>query len=298
MIGCMAPLPLLVLAFKYYCMVTFEDQCKYYNKAILDDPAPAPLGDSDKKGRGYDRVAAKFGHPALYKTLITPMVHAKARHVLANIYRGRLDSDAAGAPGYSDIAMNPMSKSDPGRYAGLDRNANLDGAKNDMFEMVPESNLDFAYYKNRADFRDEYGGEGELYGRPPDLATDGSQTAYSFMTGSGGPRSRSQSPAPMPVRMGHQRPRDSQGRPSFQAQADVGAQRMYNMSNDSDRRLLSDPQTPGSAYAHGGLDHDDDDQGHEQYGLDRWRTPRSGYMGVPGTADEVPLNYDAYRRAQ
>ncbi|KAI9870271.1 MAG: hypothetical protein M1823_008797, partial [Watsoniomyces obsoletus] len=137
-----------------------------------DEERPA----TDHKRRRAEKISAKFGNPALSKPLMTPMVHAKAQHVLADIYRGRLNSDVgAAATGFSDIAMDEMGPA--GRHS-------VEAAP---FEFVSEAQQDFTYYKNRDDFREE---GGDLYGRPEDMMTERSQTPMSMMSkGPAGERS-------------------------------------------------------------------------------------------------------------
>ncbi|KAI4131198.1 MAG: hypothetical protein LQ347_003085, partial [Umbilicaria vellea] len=194
MILAMAPLPILMVLFKWYCAKTFDDQCTYYTKSTLKDPEL--VAEGPQKSSRNDRVGTRFGHPALYKPLITPMVHAKAQKVLSEIYSGRLSgSDTASVAGYSDIAMDPMSHSQPGKSA---RFAPGTGTR-DLFEVVPESQLDFAYYKTRDEFGDDHGGDGELYGRPADLVSERSQTPRSFLgpdRAGSPPSSRASSPSP------------------------------------------------------------------------------------------------------
>ncbi|KAL9025362.1 MAG: hypothetical protein Q9196_005795, partial [Gyalolechia fulgens] len=189
----MVPPAFLMLAVKWYCSRTFDGQMLYYTKATLKDPET--LAEPGKKVRKNDRIASRFGHPALYKPLMTPMVHAKARNVLSQVYRGRLDDVSASAAGYSDIALDPMSHAHPGKTAHF---ASVPYKHKDMFEVVPESRLDFQHFMNRAEFADALGGNGELYGRPDDLVSERSGTPRSFLgrTGSGsGDSSRASSPA-------------------------------------------------------------------------------------------------------
>ncbi|KAH6678040.1 hypothetical protein B0J14DRAFT_581794 [Halenospora varia] len=159
------PLPFLMLAFKWYCKRTFDDKIHYYtSRDKLKDPeAMRNKMFSDKK----DRLASRFGHPALYRPLITPMVHQKAQNKLAGIYGGRLtdsntprSGESASVSGYSDtFALDNMQGGRPGRKAGA-----VPG-----FEMVPENKLDFAYYKGRVEFSEEHGGNGVMYGRAEDI---------------------------------------------------------------------------------------------------------------------------------
>ena len=302
MIFAMVPLPFLMLAFKWYCASIFDSQCKYYTKANIKD---VDLVEPGKKTRRLGNVAAKFGHPALYKPLLTPMVHAKAQHVLAQIYQSRLNSDGASAnPGYTDILMDPMSQSQPGKAARFtsDTNTNTTGQK-ELFEIVPEAHLDFSYFKNRTEFRDEFGGDGELYGKPLDLISERSQTPRSF--GTSEPSSRASSPGPDFA--GAQRVLDRRiiALQRFRHQGDSGMQRfrdgsaesegsgMYDLDNESESRLLNNPQMMGVR------DHNmERDQSierePEQLGSDMWRTGGSGYVGVSGGDSEI-TEYDHYR---
>lgn len=154
MLGAMAPLPLILLGFKFYCKNTFDSAIKYYTKGETPKGVEAhpPI---DKESRRRDRVAVRFGHPALYQKLTVPMVHEKSKHLLADVYRGRLDGDLGGTAGYSDVySMKRMSKDTPGKAADV----------TGPFEFVSENNMDFENFKDRPEFSDEAGGEGSIYG--------------------------------------------------------------------------------------------------------------------------------------
>ncbi|KAL8916931.1 MAG: hypothetical protein Q9208_008252 [Pyrenodesmia sp. 3 TL-2023] len=310
----MIPPAFLMLGVKFYCAKTFDAQMMYYTKATLKDPEN--LAQPGKEVRKNDRIASRFGHPALYKALMTPMVHAKARHVLSQIYKGKMDnSDTMSTTGYSDIAMDPMSHTRPGKTAHF-----APTAQREMFEVVPEAKLDFQHFMNRAEFADALGGNGELYGRPDDLVSERSGTPRSFLgrhgsgsgnssrasspgatsdksvslhqrVGSGGPY-RSESPywSETPYR----KPAPGQIHPAYRdnSQSDLGqrGRGMYQRSNDSENRLLQCAQPVGQATP-------EEDVGREAYGLDRWRTGASGYVGLPGQErdDASITGYGYYR---
>jgi calcium permeable stress-gated cation channel len=198
MIGVMAPLPFLMLGFKWYCKKTFDDDIHYYVRTGMRDGESLTAGSKPKKVG--DRVLAKFGHPALHRPLITPMVHAKAKHVLGQVYRGRLNSDAGKSMAYSDIALEPMSGLEAGKPSAK---AGRDVAP---FEIVPEGQQDFTFFRNRADFKEEF--SGGIYGRPEDLISERSQTPLSF-TGHGtwSPENSSRASSPSPTRAGLGSPR-------------------------------------------------------------------------------------------
>lgn len=152
------PLFFIVIGFKFYCSKTFDDKIRFYSlRNVRKNPEAAMQKDPLRN----DRLTSKFGHPALYKKLITPMVHQKAQNMLPSIYSGRLTEgregdagDMMSVSGYSDMyALDAMAGGKVGKKAG-----GVPG-----FEFVSESHLDFEYYKNRADFAEEFGGA-EIYG--------------------------------------------------------------------------------------------------------------------------------------
>lgn len=153
MLAAMIPLPLLLLGFKFYCKHTFDHSLKYYTKGDTAKGAEAHV-PIDKESRKRDRVAVRFGHPALYQKLTVPMVNKKSQHLLAEVYKGRLDGDLGATAGFSDVySMKRMSKEHPGKTE-----------VSAPFEFVSESDMDFENFKNRPEFADEAGGEGSIYG--------------------------------------------------------------------------------------------------------------------------------------
>ncbi|KAG6019217.1 hypothetical protein E4U41_003320 [Claviceps citrina] len=171
------PLPVLMLLFKLYCRVNYDDKMIYHNISYTAKHAETAVtggvgGGGDLHGRN-DKLASRFGHPALYKPLITPMVHQKAQNMLPSVYRGRLTDgrddndggDLVTVSGYSDTyALDPMMKGGGGGKVG--RLAATGGVPG--FEYVSDAQMDFEYYKNRAEFAEEHGG-GEMYGRATDM---------------------------------------------------------------------------------------------------------------------------------
>ncbi|KJZ70904.1 hypothetical protein HIM_09697 [Hirsutella minnesotensis 3608] len=180
------PLPFTMIIFKVYCRRAFDDKIRYYSTHKSANLQEAALQKETRLRN--EKLSSRFGHPALYKPLITPMVHSKAQNLLPSVYRGRLtDGREAGAgdlmsvSGYSDMyALDSMQGGRPGKSA-----KNLPG-----FEYVSESQMDFEYYKNRAEFTEQHGG-GEMYGRP---STPGSVDEFS---------ERSQSRSASPLSRGH-----------------------------------------------------------------------------------------------
>lgn len=167
-----APLPFIVVGFKIFFARKYDDKIHYYSTRFVPRGPQPEMGIAQKENLKGDRLAAKFGHPVLYRPLITPMVHAKAQNILASVYRGRLSDgrdagsavDGTSVSGYSDTyALDPMHAGRPGKAAG----SGLSG-----FEIVPEGKLDFEYYKNRQEFAEEHG-QGELFGNGSEIGRPG-----------------------------------------------------------------------------------------------------------------------------
>lgn len=166
-----APLPILVIGFKIYCAKAFDSDIHYYSTRFVPHGPEPDVGIAQKENLRGDRLAAKFGHPVLYRPLITPMVHAKAQNILASVYRGRLSDgreassgDGLSVSGYSDTyALDHMHAGRPGKATG----SGLSG-----FEIVPEGKLDFEYYKNRQEFAEDHG-QGDLFGTSSDIYRPG-----------------------------------------------------------------------------------------------------------------------------
>lgn len=272
MLYAMVPLPFMMIAFKIYCKRTFDYDMEYYTRTVPTDAEALAGGNGGSGGKlgkkATDRLSSRFGHPALYKPLTTPMVHAKAADALEKIVQGRQGFNHGNVGNYSDIAMHSMSASQPGKEEQQNRAAASDPTATDNaapFEIVAENQLDFAYFKDRADFRDEYGGG--IYGRPDDLISERSHTPKSMFGGNnnnGSPgSSRASSPAPSQYntyRLPNQLqsssaslaggavppvPRLYANTPDYhqrqQSDSDMG---FYKMSSESEQRLLPHGQAP------------------------------------------------------
>ncbi|PWY92381.1 DUF221-domain-containing protein [Aspergillus heteromorphus CBS 117.55] len=274
MVYCMIPLPFMMLGFKVFCMKKFDTGITYYNSAELTDAEALAVSKPNKKAS--ERLNSKFGHPALYKPLITPMVHARAGEALKRIYSGRLGTTEFEGE-YSDIAMDAMSTSHPGKSM-------MDTAAPAPFEMVPENHLDFSYYKDRPDFRDEFGGG--IYGRPDDVMTERSQTPHSALGEWSPTSSRASSPAPSVPSLSGMRAHDSYDptmndhiHPAFRVPAPLGGG-MYQQRNESETELLNNAQGPAVSET--------------ATPLDRWRS--RGY-GPVEQDDPSFTSYEHYRMA-
>ncbi|KAI1116855.1 hypothetical protein F5Y14DRAFT_35947 [Nemania sp. NC0429] len=307
------PLPFIMIIFKICCARAFDDKIHYFStQSINRNTDTGALKDPLRSG---SNLAARFGHPALYRNLITPMVHAKAQNILASIYRGRLSDgrtadsgDTLSTSGYSDAyAMKPMNSSRPGKSAGLPG-----------FEIVPESRLDFEYYKNRSEFANEHGA-GDLFGRSNDIVRPG--TPGSMWEGSE-PQTRSGSPAPPIPRMpspgpsrilspasdagmtypaGFSRP---MGNP-YSVPVDTSQARspLYSQGNDSNSNLVGNAAPMPVNATHGYRERSTERLGRTPGGAGMLGGGPQGYGGLPqdedlNPVDNDPMQYNYFREAR
>jgi hypothetical protein len=192
MLYAMVPLPFLLIGFKWYCRRAFDDKMLYYSTLPYSDVEGSHHPDHPKQKKG-NRVGVRYGNPALYKKLLTPMVHAKSQHLLKEIYGHRSNADREifdaphrrstdrampATPGYerfSEYFMTEMDSHHPGQQT-------TSGEEIPQMEIVAESDLDFENFKKRAEFRDQFGGDGELYGRPEDMSRPGTPSTFTTLT--------------------------------------------------------------------------------------------------------------------
>lgn len=163
MLYAMIPLPLLMWAFKWWISRTFDGRMRYFSTKSITEIESAKAEDGKLKTN--DKVAARFGNPVLYKPLLRPMVAAKSQHLLQEVLSESWSkADSRVGPSsygrYSDIYMTDMNASQPGK-AAVDEVA-------ECFEIVDDADADFENFKRRREFREEFGGGGELYGKPED----------------------------------------------------------------------------------------------------------------------------------
>lgn len=313
------PLPFILIAFKFFCSKTFDHQIQFYStRYSRQDQAEAAMNVKEQSLRN-DRLAARFGHPALYKPLITPMVHAKAQNLLASIYRGRLTDgrdagtgDSMSVSGYSDTyVLDNMASGKAGKISPT-----VPG-----FEVVPESRLDFEFYKNRDEFAADHGA-GELFGRPSDMVRPG--TPGTLGSGPSEPSSRPGTPAggmgfggnrrafaPYPepgggsaYPTGYMASADSTaypGQPVYSSPVDKVPPRsrtpMYSHGNDSGANLVASAAgmpVSGPSYASMNVSLDDGPTFQSGgLGITNTRAPGMlgggpyGYGGLPQTDDDV-----------
>ncbi|KAI1156401.1 hypothetical protein F4825DRAFT_294805 [Nemania diffusa] len=160
----MIPLVAIIAGFKWYCKRTFDDNLHFYSKGVQS----TELGKLGTKPK-HDRVGVRFGHPALYKKLMVPLVHEKANHILEDVIRDTSDADFSETNVYTDTyRMQRMS---------THQSAQAKTTNDATFEVVNESQMNFEHFRDREEFR-EFGGDGDLFGTLDDPAGSGSRTSW------------------------------------------------------------------------------------------------------------------------
>jgi hypothetical protein len=294
------PLPVLLIFFKIYCGRAFDDRIRYYKTAAPGKQGGPTAAQKENRLRS-EKLASRFGHPALYKPLITPMVHQKAQNQLPSIYSGRLTDgrevgpagDLTSVSGYSDMyALNNMQGGKPGKAA--------DGVPG--FEYVSDAHMDFGYYKNRAEFTEEHGG-GEMYGKELDGFRPGTPGSLDSGSRPGTPSSRHATPfSPGNVRLPP--PHETSYRPSPYAEDSIGRHRspLYSQENNSSSGLV--PNAVGPAMipptSYRNVSHERSQSpamglsaaGYQEVPLDRTRSPGVGSpVATPGPGVGGPRGY-------
>jgi hypothetical protein len=145
------PLLLILIGFKIYCHKTFDIHTRYHTRGADRDSMIA-----SGNFRRRDGLDMKYNHPALHGKLMKPMVPGKAEHLMAEVYHEKATA-MPGGPGY--IGMDTMQHGNPGRRVA-----------STGFEVVREEDMDFANFKNRAEFGDEHGA-GVIYSDENSLRT-------------------------------------------------------------------------------------------------------------------------------
>lgn len=137
------PLLVILILFKIYCHRTFDPEIHYHIRGS-DRDSMLSANNFNRK----DRLDKRYSHPALHRNLLRPMVNGKAEHMMAQIF-----GNGPGRDGQGGIGMDSMQHGKAGKKVPIAG-----------FEVVQEEDMDFANFKNRAEFGDDHGGGGILYG--------------------------------------------------------------------------------------------------------------------------------------
>ncbi|KZV71503.1 hypothetical protein PENSPDRAFT_405634 [Peniophora sp. CONT] len=79
---------IMVILFKMYINKVFHHRFRYYTPT--EDELRAAKIHSERADIKGNRLEKRFGHPALYAELFTPMLHANMMLLLAEVYRGKI----------------------------------------------------------------------------------------------------------------------------------------------------------------------------------------------------------------
>ncbi|ORY82107.1 hypothetical protein BCR37DRAFT_380043 [Protomyces lactucae-debilis] len=88
-----APIFVLLIAFKLFLWKKYDTVFEYCLEEASESQVPMVHKNDAKK----DRLRQRFGHPALTQPLMVPMVYEKSRHLLRQVYKGRLTDDESGS---------------------------------------------------------------------------------------------------------------------------------------------------------------------------------------------------------
>lgn len=130
------PIFLILAGFKIALVRHFDSHFDYYLPERVDEAGNVPV--VHKNDEKKDRLRSRFGHPSLHQKLIVPMVHERSRHLLREVYKGRLHEENEET---AAVAMAPAELQE-------------------KFEVVAPDNLDFDTYRNRPEFAK---GHGDIY---------------------------------------------------------------------------------------------------------------------------------------
>ncbi|KAK6354769.1 hypothetical protein TWF696_003905 [Orbilia brochopaga] len=160
-LACGALIPILLLiGFKIYVAKTFDDKLYFYTAstgpADAESAAAASAEAAQKKHYRDDRLSDRYGHPALTRKLLTPLIHDKAKHVLARVYSVRHNEDnetfSAVIPLADEaVGMMSMQSDKPGRAA----HPQPQPSGLEHYGFVKESQLDYHNLGGRE--RQEFG---------------------------------------------------------------------------------------------------------------------------------------------
>lgn len=143
------PLPLALIGFKIYCRRKFDDQMHYNTKPNERDSIIAGAGLPKLASRRSEKLRTRFGHPALYRPLIHPMVRADAQRIFAEVYRGRTNSDVGNrSTVYGEIDLDAMESGRPGKRLGGDQDTG-------GVQFVEDRDMDFSKWKHKPGFAED-----------------------------------------------------------------------------------------------------------------------------------------------
>lgn len=76
---------------------------------------------SERADTKSNKLEKRFGHPALHMELFTPMLHAKMMPLLADVYKGKIDSDHTRLREYGGQKMEAQVVEGGVKFAAVDQ---------------------------------------------------------------------------------------------------------------------------------------------------------------------------------
>lgn len=181
--ACVIPLIIILIGFKLYCRYTFDPECRYYTRGSDRDSALGPEAFASRK----ETLDKRYSHPALHRKLLVPMVPGKAEHLLnelfaadKSLWTGGAESRNSSFIDLQDLSSHRTGPGKPGKKKPK---------KNQGFEVVQESDMDFTNFMHRAEFGDHEGGGGTPGGsiRGSTIMNFGGEDADSIRSGAMSP---------------------------------------------------------------------------------------------------------------
>ncbi|EPS41494.1 hypothetical protein H072_4603 [Dactylellina haptotyla CBS 200.50] len=117
-----ALVPILgLILFKLYCVKVFDDKMNFSTE-IESMEGVGEISEEALKRHRNDHLSDRYGHPALTKKLMKPLVHDKVKHLLARVYTERRDEAeplsagvyVAGRENVEGVGMETMQDGVPG----------------------------------------------------------------------------------------------------------------------------------------------------------------------------------------
>ncbi|KAF3917769.1 hypothetical protein ABW20_dc0102639 [Dactylellina cionopaga] len=151
-----ALLPILgLIGFKVYCIRVFDNKLSFYRAVLEADLDHAEGGDgrgkvgnvseAERKGHRNDRLSDRYGHPALTRKLMTPLVHDKVKHLLARVYSIRNEEESSSSGGTPPAAASPFRENVVGMVGMQNDKVGLQSQPTGLehYGFVEEHQLDY-----------------------------------------------------------------------------------------------------------------------------------------------------------
>src|SRR6266545_5339479 len=110
---------LIVFFYKIYINRTYLPAFNFYN--ATDEELRQAIVHSERSDHKSNRLERRFGHPALYLELFTPMLHKNMMPLLSHVYQGKIDTDKARLDEYGGQQMEAQIVPGGVKIAAIDQ---------------------------------------------------------------------------------------------------------------------------------------------------------------------------------